>query len=313
MADLNDLSPTSIGHLVGQDSVRSQVTVALDYAFAEGKRFEHSLLVGMAGCGKTATAHVIAAEMCSNLHEYLGQSLSTVGDLNAALLNAGDKDVVFIDEAHELAKPLQTRLFLAMDQKVVFANGSKTVQKIPLRDFTLLLASTDEFCVLSPLRDRCRLVLRFGPYSEQELTTLLQQRSRAIGWEIDPDVFPLIASKSRGIPRLSIRLLQATRRCLIADGEQVMTRPFVEKACQLEGIDTLGLGPVEQQYLRILADGNTKLNVLASTLGLPSRTVSQVQEPYLIRSGLVAKDDQGRRQLTAKGREHLANLCADST
>ena len=76
----------------------------------------------------------------------------------------------------------------------------------------------------------------------------------------------------------------------------------------LEGIDTLGLGPTEQQYLRILAEGDSRLNVIASRLGLPSRTVSQVTEAFLIRAGLIVKDDQSRRQLTALGREHLARL-----
>jgi len=32
-----------------------------------------------------------------------------------------------------------------------------------------------------------------------------------------------------------------------------------------------------------------------------------VVEPFLLRSGLLIKDDQGRRELTAKGREHLSN------
>jgi Holliday junction DNA helicase RuvB len=67
------------------------------------------------------------------------------------------------------------------------------------------------------------------------------------------------------------------------------------------------LGPTEQQYLLALADGASRLNVLGSLLGLPARTVSQVVEPFLLRSGLLVKDDQGRRELTAKGREHLTN------
>ena len=49
------------------------------------------------------------------------------------------------------------------------------------------------------------------------------------------------------------------------------------------------------------------MNVIASLLGLPSRTVSHVTESFLLRAGLIIKDDQGRRQLTAKGREHLFN------
>jgi holliday junction DNA helicase RuvB len=88
---------------------------------------------------------------------------------------------------------------------------------------------------------------------------------------------------------------------------QLLIKQTVERACQLEGIDALGLSSTEQQYLRILAEGDSRLNVIASRLGLPARTVSTVTEPFLIRAGLIVKDDQGRRQLTGLGREHLSN------
>ena len=78
------------------------------------------------------------------------------------------------------------------------------------------------------------------------------------------------------------------------------------RACELEGIDALGLGPVEQAYMRAVAEGSNRLNVIASRLGLPTRTVAEVCEPFLIRVGFLVKDDQGRRQLSAEGREHLS-------
>ncbi len=68
-------------------------------------------------------------------------------------------------------------------------------------------------------------------------------------------------------------------------------------ACELERLDELGLGPTERKYLLALAEGATRLNVIASMLGLPARTLSAVIEPFLIRAGLVYKDDDGRRQL----------------
>ena len=80
----------------------------------------------------------------------------------------------------------------------------------------------------------------------------------------------------------------------------------LDRACQLEQIDELGLGPTEQKYLELAAEGPTRLNVIASMLGLPPRTVSQVAEPFLLRAGLIVKDEQGRRQLTAQGWEHLS-------
>jgi Holliday junction DNA helicase RuvB len=304
--EINDVSPSSLKHLIGQQSVVAQVEVALEAAFADDKKFDSALLVGPPGVGKSALAQVIAAEMATNFHEVIGQSIRYVSDLNALLLEASEKAVVHIDEAHELEKEFQTALYLAIDQKKLFVQGAKSrPQSIPIANFTLLLSTTDEYSLLQPLRDRMKLVLRFQFYSQEELTTLLQQRSKALGWGVDADVLPLIAQRSRGIPRLALRLLQSCRRVCRAAGTKTITQDHLEKACLLEQIDALGLGPTEQQYLRMLADGASRLNVIASMLGLPARTVSQVTEPFLIRAGLVVKDDQGRRQLTAKGHKHL--------
>jgi Holliday junction DNA helicase RuvB len=182
------------------------------------------------------------------------------------------------------------------------------VQSIPLADFTVLLSTTDEFSVLQPLRDRMKLLLRFDFYPPDDLTTLLHQRHQALCWQVEEAVLPLIAQRSRGTPRLALRLLQSCRRVCRAEGQATITLAHLERACLLEGIDALGLGPTEQQYLRILADGDSRLNVIASRLGLPARTVSHVVEPFLLRAGLVVKDDQSRRQLTALGRDHLASV-----
>lgn len=305
-ADINDVAPTSLSHLIGQRSVVAQVEVALEAAFADNKKFDSAALVGGAGLGKSQLANVIAQEMASGFHEVIGQSIKSASDLNALLLAADDKDVVHIDEAHELDKPFQTALYLALDQRKLFVGGTGArPQPIPIADFTLLLSTTDEFCLLQPLRDRMKLVLRFEFYTTDDLTTILRQRTKALSWPVNDDVLPLIAQRARGTPRLALRLLQSCRRVCRAEGETTVTLDHLAKACRLEGIDTLGLGPTEQRYIRILADGASRLNVIASMIGLPARTVSQVTEPFLIRSGLVTKDDKGRRELLPKGREHL--------
>jgi Holliday junction DNA helicase RuvB len=305
--EINDVKPSSIRHIVGQTSVVKQVTVALDAAFADARRFDSALLVGPPGVGKSALAAVIAAEMASDFHEVLGQSIKTPADLNALLLAAKDKAIIHIDECHELKREYQTALYLAMDkQTLVVQSGAGTAPyNLPLADFTLLLSTTDEYCLLQPLRDRMKLLLRFDFYTPEELTTVLLQRAKGLGWDVEETAFPLIAHRARGTPRLALRLLQSARRVCRSKGGQTITLKHLETACELEAIDGLGLGPTEQKYLRIVAAGPTRLNVIASTLGLPTRTVSQVTEAFLIRAGLVAKDDQGRRQLTQQGREHV--------
>ena len=183
------------------------------------------------------------------------------------------------------------------------------MRSLPLAEFTLLLGTTDEYCLLQPLRDRMRLVLRFEFYSVEELTKIIVQRAKALKWGIDDTVPPMIAQRARGTPRLALRLLQACWRMCRAGGGEIITANELTQACALEHLDDLGLGPLEQRYLRLVAEGATRLNVIASMLGLPSRTVATVVEPFLLRAGLIVKDDSGRRQLTPAGRERVSMSC----
>ncbi len=303
--EINDAVPTSLSHLVGQKQVIAQVTTAMDAAFEDGTRFEHSLLVGAPGLGKSQLASVLAQEMATDFHEVLGQSIKNIGDLNALLLEAKDKDIIHIDECHQLGKQFQTAIYLAVDKRSIFVNSKRSPQPIPIADFTLLLSTTDEYCLLQPLRDRMKLTLRFEFYNEEELIQLVRHRCKALGWEVNQEVLPLIAARSRGTPRLALRLLQACRRVGRSQGDHTIIVPHFERACSLEQIDDLGLGPTERKYLAILAEGPTRLNVISTMLGLPTRTVSEVTEQFLIRSGLIDKDKTGMRQLTAKGLEHV--------
>ena len=147
-----------------------------------------------------------------------------------------------------------------------------------------------------------KLLLRFEFYSEVGVDHPAPAAKRqTLDWLVDAEVLPLIAQRSRGTPRLALRLLQSCRRVCRSQGEKTIERYHLATACLLEQIDALGLGQVEQQYLRILADGPNRLNVIASMLGLPARTVSQVTEPFLLRMGLIMKDDQGKRRADRQG------------
>src|SRR5262249_3518984 len=90
--EINDVASTSLSHLIGQRSLVEQVRVALDAAQMDGLPFPSTLCVGAAGCGKTQTAKVVAAEMGSEFHEVLGQAIQSPADFNALLQRASDKD-----------------------------------------------------------------------------------------------------------------------------------------------------------------------------------------------------------------------------
>ena len=304
--DFNNIQPTSLSHLIGNRGVIQQVSVSLDAAFADHRRFDHSLLIGPPGMGKSSLASVIAKEMAVPFHEVLGQNLRTSADLNNLLLQAEDKAVVHIDEVHEAKQQIQTALYMAMDKQQIMVRGGSAITALPLNDFTLLLSTTEEHDLLQPLRDRMRLTLRFDYYSEEDLCRVVDLRARALGWDLDPRVLPLIAARGKGTPRIALKWMQAAYRSSRAVGETAVTVDHLLDACRLEGCDSLGLGFLEQRYLRLLIDSPRRVNVLASALGVPTKTLSTVTELFLIRCGLIDKDEVSQRVLTAKGREHLA-------
>ena len=77
---------------------------------------------------RVALAKTIAAELATDFHEVLGQSIASPSDLNAVLLQAKDNSIVHIDEAHQLRKEYQTAIYLAIDQRKLILNGGKQIE-----------------------------------------------------------------------------------------------------------------------------------------------------------------------------------------
>ena len=179
----------TIDHWVGQRDVIARFRVALEAAWNDGCRLPHMLLVGGPGLGKTELAHVAAREVGVQIHERLGQTLVSAGTLNALLLGAEEKEIVFIDEIHELHPKLQTTLYRAMEDRQVFVRGrNETTHNMPLNDITILGATTDEFALLPPLRDRFKLVLPFTFYDLESLAKITLQRAALMGIIISPAI-----------------------------------------------------------------------------------------------------------------------------
>jgi Holliday junction DNA helicase RuvB len=306
--DINDVRPTSISHMVGQPGIVERVKVALDAAHMDGTPFPHTLAVGPAGTGKTQLAHLIAQEMQTDFFETLGESLSNAAQLNQFLLagTQNDRSVLHVDEGQSIPKSQQTRLLIALSANKLVYEGNNGPQSIPLGRFTLIISSTEQWSLLPPLISRMR-IFAFSFYSATELATLLQRRVMGLGWEVESGVLEEIAKRGLGIPRQSLSLLQSSRMVARSEGHTIIRRADMERAFALEGIDDVGLGPVERAYLqRLEKSGASRLNVISSSLGLPSRTIQTNIESTLIRLDLISKTNSGARELTKAGRDHLA-------
>ncbi len=303
-------SPQTIDHFVGAQQIKDRVKVALEATWnqANGCVFPHTLALGAGGLGKTEISRLIAKEMGVELVEILGQSIRSAVELNSTLLQA-EGGCLLIDECHSLNGEMQVALLKVLQEGMIFLpsrNGGKP-QTIKLKPFCLIAATTDEWALTRPLVDRFRLILRFEHYNVADMTTLVERRARSAGVIVDAGVAEQIAQRSKGTPRIGIRLLDSCIRTMQAEATGTVTMKTFERTCQLEQIDDMGLDAVEQRYLRLLenAGGRARLNVIASSLGLPRMTLERAIEPYLIRAGLIEKDESGR-SLTQGGWFHLA-------
>ena len=107
-------------------------------------------MVGAPGLGKASLLPSSPRKWRWISAKFLGSRITGIADLNALLLGAGDKDIIHIDEAHEMPKPLQTALYQVVDKRTIFTNRKRSPRGIQVRDFTLLLSTTDEFCFFNP-------------------------------------------------------------------------------------------------------------------------------------------------------------------
>lgn len=312
--NIADAGPPTLHHVVASGEnlkVVESLKIAVEASFNAHRPMPHVLLTGGPGTGKSMYAGLICKALgVTEPVVVLGQTLRTAADVNGVLVGLSEANpLIVIDECHTLAADAQHALLRAMENGEVFleAGGRRTKPiTFKLPRLTIIGASTDEHLLLEPLRDRFRLILRLSPYSQDDIEALLRQRVRVLGWEFDEAVFSLVAARSRGVPRWSLRLAESVWRTATAEGASVVRSDHADRTFELEGIDGCGLAKLDREYLTVLAesDGPVRLNVLATRMGVPHQTLVKQVEPYLVRVGLVTKDDGGRR-LTASGINHV--------
>ena len=309
---VNQIVPT-LDHVIGQTRAVAVLRTAINAYFHDRSKttdeiaFPHLLITGPAGTGKTLLSETVAKECCCRISTELAQNLKSPEHVHGALMMLEPGDIWFLDEIGELPESAGFSLYRAMEEGKLFL-GKKHVVSLP--PFCFIGATTDEHFLTRSMRERFRIHLRLTHYTDEEMFLLIQQRARRLGWTIEDEAVRQLSGKSRGTPRLAVRLLESAKRSASAEGTDLITALHVQKMCEIEGIDSLGLDMIEQRYLQILREGEgpVRLNVIATQMGLPRPSVEMFESDFL-RLGLISKSEKGR-MLTAKGFEHLAGTGA---
>jgi len=313
------LRPRLLKDIVGQDRVRDNLQILIQAAKQRQDTLDHVLFHGPPGLGKTSLAHVIANEMNVNIRVTAGPSIERAGDLAAILTHLKQNDILFIDEVHRLGKAVEEVLYPAMEDfvlDIVIGKGpaAKNV-RLNLPRFTVIGATTRLALMTAPLRDRFGAQFRLDFYELPAIEFIINRAAGMLKVQITPEGTTEIGRRSRGTPRIALRLLRRVRDYAQVRADGIITGPVAGEALELMDIDHLGLDDIDRRILQTIIEkysgGPVGLETIAAAISEDSSTIMDVNEPYLLQLGFLARTPRGR-VATAHAYEHLGIPHEDS-
>jgi len=306
------LRPRMLGEFVGQERTRKILGMSIEAARQRGEVLDHVLFSGPPGLGKTSLAHIIARERGVSMRSTSGPAIERAGDLAAIVSGLDEGDVLFIDEIHRLARPVEEVLYPAMEDfelNIVVGKGmGARTMPLAVKPFTLVGATTRSGLLSAPLRDRFGQHFHLDFYDREELTEIVARSARLLGVRVDDQGSREIAGRARGTPRVANRLLRRVRDFAQVNEAATVTREVAIGALELLEIDACGFDRMDRAILAAIIDkfdgGPVGVESLAAAVGEEADTIGEVYEPYLLQEGFIARTARGR-VATARAYSHL--------
>ena len=308
----NNLRPRTLDSYVGQDSIKSNLGIAITAAKQRGEPLDHILLYGPPGLGKTTLANIISSEMGVRIKTTSGPAIERPGDMVAILSQLQQDDILFIDEIHRLNRVVEEVLYPAMEDFFVtwvIDKGLKArSMNLSLKPFTLIGATTRYGMLSAPLRDRFGSINRLDFYTVNDMTKIVERSARILEVQAEGEGISEIAKRARGTPRVANRLLRRVRDYAQVIADNVITGEVASKALQNLSFDVLGLDGVDRDVLICIIDkfdgGPVGLDTIAASINEESETIEDVYEPFLLQLGFLDRTPRGR-MATRKAYDHL--------
>jgi len=306
------LRPKMLADLIGQEQIKENLQILIEAARQRKEALDHVMFYGPPGLGKTTLAHILANEMGVNIKITAGPAIERAGDLAAILTNLRAGDVLFIDEIHRLGRVVEEVLYPAMEDfalDIVIGKGpSARSIRLKLPRFTVIGATTRLALVTAPLRARFGAVYRLDFYEIPAMKQIIVRAAQQLGVPVEPEGIDEIASRTRGTPRVALRLLRRVRDYAEVRAEGRVTRAVARQALDLLNIDANGLDDLDRRVLRAIIEkyggGPVGLSTIAASISEEQDTIMDVVEPYLLQMGFLERTSQGR-VATPGAYEHL--------
>jgi len=295
------LRPSSWNEYIGQEQIKKNLKVFIEASRKRNEALDHILFFGPPGLGKTTIANIIANEMNAQIKTTSAPMIEKSGDLAAILTNIEEGDILFIDEIHRMSPAIEEILYSAMEDfrlDIIIGSGpaAQTV-KIDLPRFTLIGATTRAGMLSSPLRERFGMYFRMQFYSSDELAKIIKLASIKLNKISEDDASLEMAKRSRGTPRLALRLLRRVRDFAeVANEDRIFLHTTKYGLDQL-GVNHLGFDEQDIKLLELLISAKGRpmgLSTISATLSEDEGTIEDVIEPYLIANGYIERTARGR-------------------
>lgn len=312
IADDISLRPTLLQDFLGQKEIKENLNVFIKAARTRKEALDHLFLIGPPGLGKTTLAQITAHELGVDFKETSAPALEKPKDLVGILSTITPRSVFFIDEIHRLRPALEEMLYIAMEDYeldwIIGQGAAARTVRIPIPKFTLVGATTKAGTVSSPLISRFGIVERLSFYTNEELSQVIKRSSKILGVTVAIDAALLMASCSRGTPRVANRVLRRIRDFAQVKGQKIIQKDTVQEGLKALGIDNLGLEKYDREILlsiiKNFSGGPVGAQTLAISIGENTDTLEDYYEPYLIQKGLLQRTPKGRI-VTPKAYKHL--------
>lgn len=308
----NSLRPVLLNDFIGQYELKDNLKVFIESSKIRQESLDHVLFYGPPGLGKTTLSHIIANEIGVGFKSTSGPILSKAGDLAAILTNLQANDVLFIDEIHRLHPSVEEVLYSAMEDfklDIIIGEGpaARTI-KIDLPRFTLIGATTRLGLLSNPLRDRFGIPLKLNFYTFEELSKIVKRDCLLLNTKISEEGAIEIAKRSRGTPRVAIRLLKRVRDFAIVAKKEEIDKEIVDLALSRLKVDNMGLDTSDLKYLNFIIKnyngGPVGIDTISAGLSEERDSIEDTIEPYLIQCGFINKTPRGR-VITQTAYNHL--------
>lgn len=296
------LRPQNLSGYIGQKTIVDNIKIYMEAAKRNDRQLDHLLLAGPPGLGKTTLSQIVANEMGVKIFITSGPAIEKKGDLAGLLTSLKEKDVLFIDEIHRLNASVEESLYSAMEDfffDIMLGEGAHAKSmRLPIEPFTLIGATTKTGSLSSPLRDRFQIVFRMDYYSVEELQQIVERSSEILAIKTSKEGAHEIARRARGTPRIANRLLKRIRDFAEIKGNGTIDLEITRYALDQMEIDEDGLDQMDRTILMTIIDsfngGPVGVEAISASVSEEKRTIEEVYEPYLIKSGFIARTPKGR-------------------